>query len=78
MQLNYFTVSHDIIFLFGSSGDVKLFSCGAKVDFSGWVGFFFCLFFVFAFVLDCVDIPCYQKIRLFDEGSPVKTLRGQA
>ena len=41
MQLNYFTVSHDIIFLFGSSGDVKLSSSGAKVDFSGWVLFFF-------------------------------------
>lgn len=36
MQLNYFTVSHDTIFLFGSSGDIKL-SFGAKVDFSGWV-----------------------------------------
>lgn len=39
MQLNYFTVSHDIIFLFGSSGDIKL-SFGAKVDFSGWVVLF--------------------------------------
>lgn len=35
MQLNYFTVSHDIIFLFGSSGDIKL-SFGAKVDLTGW------------------------------------------
>lgn len=39
MQLNYFTVSHDIIFLFGSSGDIKL-SFGAKVDFTGWVVLF--------------------------------------
>lgn len=41
MQLNYFTVSHDIISLFGSSGDVKL-SCRAEVAFSGWVVVLFC------------------------------------
>lgn len=39
MQLNYFTVSHDIIFLFGSSGDIKL-SFGTKVDFTAWVVLF--------------------------------------
>lgn len=68
MQLNYFTVSHDIIFLFGSSGDVKLFSCGAKVDFSGWVGFFF-FCFLFSLLYSTVWIfPVIRKLGYLMRG----------